>query len=256
MTKLSSGDLKDYVFKAGIQYLPALKTFYKNFLYKVELRPKHTGKGIGGVSGKRSCIIDIANPEKARTELLAFNNRMELIISNVEYRQEICDFVARLPSVEYKTRMGGNNHLFYFNDPEHVKVLVDRYKEVVSSVTGPINTGHEECINKNNILPREKLYYGRFRYCLEIESSKEFAINVGAELTAVLDSMPPGTWRAHQLKRTMAYYTQTTRWPASRPSTSVIIYISDPEDFVYIKLVTAEYVKSNHELVLVDELTG
>jgi hypothetical protein len=181
---------------------------------------------------------------------------MELIISNVEYRQEICEFVARLPNVEYKTRMGGNNHLFYFHDPLLVKLLVDRYNKVISSVTGPINTGHEECINTHNIRTREKLYYGKFRYYLEIESSEEFVKDVGTELTAVLDSMPSTTWRAHQLKRTMAYYARTTRWPRPPPGTSVIIYVSDPEDFVYIKLMTAEYVKSNHELVLVDELTG
>jgi hypothetical protein len=255
MTKLSSSELKDYICEAGIRYLPAEQIFYKSFPYKVELRPKHTGKGIGGVSGKRGCMIDVAKPEKARAELEAFNVRMELIISNVEYRQEIRDFVARLPKVEYKTRMGGDNNLFYFRDPDLVKVLVDRYKDAINTVTGPINAAHEDTIDKHNVLLRDKLYYNTFRYYIEFYGNKEFVNTLADGLVDVLDDMPADTWRQHHLKPIMSYHnTAHIRPHRSLPPRLVILYLSDPQDYVYLKLMLAEYVKSNHELVLFDDL--
>jgi len=273
MAKLSSSELRNNITSAGIRYLPAEQVFYRSFPYKVELLPKHRGKGLGGVSGKRSCQIDIANPEKARLELATFNDRIEKILCNVEYRQEIREFVARLPKVEYKTRMGGDNNLFYFRDPELVMVVVDRYKEVINSVTGPINENHEDRIGERNILMRERLYHNKFRYYLEFERSNEFVEQTAPRLLEVLDSMPHTTWREHKLTSMMKYYdnhgtvsanamsprymigAQTFPQSMAFPPRAVILYLTDPQDYVYIKLLAAEHIKSSHELVLFDELT-
>jgi hypothetical protein len=37
--------------------------------------------------------------------------------------------------------------------------------------------------------------------------------------------------------------------------TTVIVYLEDPQDYVYLKLMTGEWIKSSHELVLFSELT-
>jgi hypothetical protein len=266
MTKLSSSDLKDQVEAAGIKYLPAASVFYTRFLYKVELSPKYSGRGVGGVSGKRGCMIDVANPKKARAELTAFNARMELTISNVEYRQEIRDFVATLPAVEYKTRMGGNNHLFYFRDPALVMLLINRYNTVINSVTGPLNTAHETTMSVHHTLPREKLYYNKFRYSIEFERSEKFIAGNALTLYETLQGMAPGTWRANHLESMLhsyATYQQIMARGAGRKMfmaqpwtiTTVIVYLEDPQDYVYLKLMTGEWIKSSHELVLFSELT-
>lgn len=276
MAKLSSSELREQISAAGIEYLPAEKVFYTNFPYKVELRPKHRGKGLGGIGGKRSCQIDISNPDKARLELAAFNDRIDKILSNVEYRNEMREFVARLPRVEYKTRMGGENNLFYFRDPELVMVVVNRYKDVINSVTGPINETHEDKIGERNVLMRERLYHNKFRYYLEFERCNEFVINTAPRLLDVLNDMDPSTWREHKLHSLMKFYehhgTVNSSFMPPPPGTSIfqprsspgriafppraiILYLTDPQDYVYLKLLAAEHVKSNHELVLFDELT-
>lgn len=283
MTKLSSSELRDLIIAAGIKYKPAPKIFYPKdggLPYKVELRPKHRGKGLGGVSGKKSCQIDIANPIKAREELAAFNERMDKIISNVEYRHEICEFVKRLPQVEYKTRMGGDNNLFYFRDPELVMVLVNRYKDVINSVTGPLNDEHAARVSERNVLMREKLYFNKYRYYLEFERSDEFVLKTAPRLLEALSTMDSDTWREHKLTSIIQFHeihgslktssgnaTATIiggppnvapavfNVPYQFPPRAVAIYLSDPEDYVYLKLLTADHLKSSHELVLFDELT-
>jgi len=282
MTKLNSSELRALIEGAGIKYKPAPKIFYPKeggLPYKVELRPKHRGKGLGGVSGKRSCQIDITNPIKAREELAAFNDRMDKIISNVEYRREICNFVKRLPQVEYKTRMGGDNNLFYFRDPELVMVLVNRYHDVINSVTGPINDTHEERIGERNVQMRKTLYFNKYRYYLEFERSDEFVTRTAPRLLEALNHIESGNWREHKLTSIIKFYeahgsirgnrsaTATIiggqpnvapaafNMPYSFPPRAVALYLVDPEDYVYLKLLAAEHIKSNHELVLFDELT-
>lgn len=274
MTRLSSSELKDRVISAGVKYLPADQVFYSHFPYKIELSPLF--KGLGGVSGKRGCQIDISNPHKARADLDAFNERMEKILRNVEYRDEIKRFVATLPEIEYKTRMGGENNLFYFREPELVIQVVERYKSVINSVTGPINAEHQEVFNERNIIMRDKLYYNQYRYVLEFIGTNAFAEKGAPQLLEVLEALPVGSWRAHKLKSTIAFfkhhgtltnvkpfhmwtpqpkYGRINRQPYSYPKRAVVVYLSDPETYVYIKLMAGEYITSNHEVMLFDELT-
>jgi len=273
MTKLSSSDLRAKIESAGISYLPADQVFYSDFPYKVEMRSKHVGTGLGGSSGKRSCYIDIADPEKARRDLAAFNVRIETILKNVEYRNEIREFVNQLPNVEYKTRIGGDNNLFYFRDSNLVLALVEQYHDVITSVTGPINTKHENRINEKNVLTRNELYYNKFRYCIEFECSNDFVEHSVPRLLQVLNDMDPNSYREKRISNTVRYYeaaktfthTRKTilsglvpfakKTAISRPQGSPLLYLADPHDYVYIKLLTAEHVASNHELVLFDELT-
>lgn len=274
--RLSSADLRLQIFALGVEYLPADQIYYKNFPYKVELSPKF--KGLGGVSGKKSCQIDIGNPVKARRELAKFNERMEKIISNVEYREEIREFVALLPDIEYETRMGGENNLFYFREPSTVLTVVERYKHVINSVTGPINTEHETAINERSVVMRDQLYYGRFRYMIQFDKSKAFVENVASRLIETLDDMDPTTWRAHKLQSIINYIgliglkvgqkksartlgvpmsshkTRLTN-PLNFPPRSVIVYLTDPQDYVYIKMMTSEYIVESHEVKLFSELT-
>src|SRR6056297_3242854 len=103
MAVLNSAELREKVQGAGIKYLPSGQIFFQNFPYKVELSPKF--KGLGS-QRRRGCQIDISNPERARAALNDFNQKMEKIISNVEHRREIQNYVGRLPQVEYKRRTG------------------------------------------------------------------------------------------------------------------------------------------------------
>ena len=149
MTKLSSLELVNKIELAGIKYVPADQIYYKVFPYKVELSPKF--KGLGTVNGKRGCQIDVSRPAKARRELEAFNIKIEKVIENVEHREEIKLFVERLPAVEYKHRLGGENSLFYFRDAATVMTLIERYPSVINSVTGPINNEHENVFSEKNV---------------------------------------------------------------------------------------------------------
>lgn len=249
---------------AGINYVPADQVFYSRFPYKIELSPKF--KGLGGVSGKRGCQIDIIDPVRARAKLAEFNEKMEKIISNVEYREEIKSFVDRLPNIEYKTRMGGENNLFYFRDPELVLVVVEKFRDVITGVTGPINEEHKDVIDQRNILMRDKLYYNKFRYVLEFARCDDFVEHTAPRLMEVLDKLDPETWRAAKLRSAIGFYNihgtldkgnpfGTRQIPINFPHRAIMIYLSDPQDYVYLKLIAGEHVVSNHEVVLFDELT-
>jgi len=273
MTKLSSADLRKRIIKAGIRYLPADQVFYRDYPYKVELSPKF--KGLGGVSGKRGCQIDIADPVKARARLAEFNDMMEKIITNVEYRQEIRKYVARLPSVEFKTRMGGDNNLFYFRDPEVVMLVVERYNDVINSVTGPFNDNHKNTLEESSVVMRNRLYFNRFRYYIEFDREEKFVSDIAPKVLEYLKDLPSSTWRDYKLRSIIQFYydngyvnpsssaTSSVRWGPMRnarvkptfPARSVNIYLSDYQDYVFIKLLASEHIRSNHELVLFDELT-
>lgn len=276
MKKLNSVELKNQVNSAGIKYIPAEQVFYNKFPYKVELSPRF--KGLGGVSGRRSCQIDISDPIKGRQKLSEFNKTMEKIFSNVEYRQEIRDFVDRLPNAEFKTRMGGENSLFYFRDPEIVMILVDRYREVINSVTGPISDNHQETMDDRNIVMREKLYYGRYRYMLEFPFTEDF-VPTARVLLDYLRNLNQKSWRASKLELCINHYdyhdssftrTRAKRIPArklgspmTRPGIhmpfrrmeKIHLYLEDGNDYIYIKMLASEYTLHNHEVVLFDELT-
>jgi hypothetical protein len=282
MTTLNSADLRERVKSAGIAYLPADQVFYKRFPYKVELSPRF--KGMGGVSGKRGCQIDISDPIRARQKLAEFNEMIEKVISNVEYRFSIREFVDRLPKVEYKSRMGGENNLFYLRDPEIVMILIDRYGEVINSVTGPVSEDHQETLDDRNVVMREKLYYDQYRYVLEFPFREDFEPTAKMILDYLQD-LGPERWRASRLDLCIRHFqhhaTNGTTSPMAKgrrlPGTrshrlgspmlqpavyrptpreeKIFVYLSDPNDYIYIKMMGAEYVISNHEVVLFDELT-
>jgi hypothetical protein len=288
MARLNSAELRERVVSAGVAYLPAEQVFYSNFPYKVELSPKF--KGLGGVSGKRGCQIDVSDPVKARVKLDEFVDKMNKIFLNVECRNEIKEFVERLPRVEYKSRMGGENNLFYFRDPDFVMLLVEKYGDLINNVTGPISSEHEDVISESNIIMRDHLYYGRFRYLLEFNYNQDFADRTAIQLKEYLAGLDPQTWRAHRLDSCINYYRhqfnrtspitngQPTvimqRAPAGRtrrtknypilsaamprsqaaPHRRIQIYLTDGNDYIYIKLLAAEHVMSNHEIVLFSEL--
>lgn len=255
---------------AGIIYLPADQVFYKSFPYKIELSPKF--KGLGGVSGKKGCQIDIGNPIKARRELAAFNEHMEKILSNVEYRQEIREFVERLPKVQYKTRMGGENNLFYFRDPDIVMLVVNRYRDVINSVTGPINDEHEDVMDEINVIMRDNLYFNKFRYYIEFPSSEGFVDGTAQRIVEYLGTIEKSSWRDYKLRSLIEFYdingyvTASTpnRHPAlsrgyvynhSFPVSHVALYLTDPNDYIYLKLMAGEFVSKNHEVMLFNELS-
>ncbi len=290
MAVLNSAELREKVQGAGIKYLPSGQIFFQNFPYKVELSPKF--KGLGS-QRRRGCQIDINNPERARAALNDFNQKMEKIISNVEHLREIQNYVDRLPQVEYKRRTGGQNNLFYFRDASLVLTLVERYTDVINSVTGPINDNHEVTMDERNILMREKLYYDRYRYMIEFPFSEDF-VKTARSILEHLAEAKDKSWRANRLETCVRHFdlhaAQGTTSPRSSsqkktlnrprplgsPMTSMTrnslinspykrcsysapdkiqLYLEDGNDYVYIKLMAAEYVLNNHEVVLFDELT-
>src|SRR6056297_558937 len=287
MTKLSSANLCERVKAAGIRYLSADQVFYKIYPYKVELSPRF--KGMGGVTGKRGCQIDISDPIRARQKLAEFNAMMDKVISNVEYRFSIREFVDRLPEVEYKSRMGGENNLFYLRDPEIVMILIDRYGDVINSVTGPVSEDHQEIIDDRNIVMREKLYYDQYRYVLEFPFCEDF-VPAATMILDYLNDFGRDRWRASRLDLCVKHFQhhaangnaspisitprtfagrhvrrkpvviggtgyQTTQWRPPPQQRKIHLYLSDPNDYIYIKMMAAEHVLSNHEVVLFDELT-
>jgi hypothetical protein len=279
MTKLSSANLCERVKAAGIRYLPADQVFYKIYPYKVELSPRF--KGMGGVSGKRGCQIDISDPVRARQKLAEFNEMMNKVISNVEYRFSIREFVDRLPKVEYKSRMGGENNLFYLRDPEIVMILIDRYGDVINSVTGPVSEDHQETMDDRNIVMREKLYYDQYRYVLEFPFCEDFE-NTAKMILDYLHDLGPDRWRASRLELCVKHFqhhaangttsplatgqripkrrlgspmVQAAVWRPAPRLEKIHLYLSDPNDYIYIKMMAAEHVLSNHEVVLFSELT-
>lgn len=270
MTQLSSSNLYQHIRSAGITYIPADRIFYKTFPYKIELSPKF--KGMGASTGKRGCQIDVSNPSKARVELATFNEKMDKILQNVEHRNEIKEFVSTLPVDTYKQRVGGENSLFYFSDFDAVSLICSKYTSVINSVTGPLNDAHAEIFAKSNIVMREQLYYKKFRYVLEFKTSKDFATNLAPTLLSTLDKMPTSTWRAYKLNTVFAYYADDVTLSQnpyhhfmrsggfnppsslSPPATSQI-YLLDPQDYVYLKLMAGHYIKSSHEVKLFSELT-
>jgi len=264
MATSSSAELKTQVESAGIAYLPAEQVFYKEFPYKVELSPKF--KGLGGVRGKRSCMIDITDPVKGREQLEEFNQKMEKIFKNVEHRNEIREYVSHLPDTEFKARMGGENSLFYFKYPKTVLVLVEKYSDVINSVTGPISSEHENVFRETNLITRTKLYYNHYRYFLEFPFREDF-YDTAQEIYNYLKNLPHKKWRGNRLESCIRHYEtikgthhkvniiRSFPFGHVRSGDKIQLYLEDGNDFIYIKMMAAEKVLSSHEVVLVDELT-
>lgn len=272
---MNSAELRDRVKAAGIKYLPAEQVFYNAYPYKVELSPRF--KGMGGVSGSRGCKIIIDDPDRARHKLAEFNEMMEKVISNVEYRNSIREFVNCLPKVDYKCRMGGENNLFYFREPETVMILIDRYHDVINSVTGPVSEDHQDTMDDRNIVMREKLYYGRYRYVLEFPFTDEF-VPTARLIMDYLQNLDQGQWRASRLDTCIRHHdyhaangtkprkipvrrlgspmVSTAAWSRPAPRIGKIhLYLADGNDYIYIKMLAAEFTLYNHEVVLFSELT-
>lgn len=263
MVKSNSANLKEKLEKAGIKYIPGDQLFYKRFPYKVELSPIF--KGLGGKTGVRGCKIDVRDPEKSRKKLAEFNYEMERLFRNVEYRNEICQFVENLPHAEYKARMGGENNLFYIRDPKIVWVLVEHYKDAIKSVTGPVSSEHESTFGEKHIVMREKLYYNRYRYYMDFRYCEEF-VETAKLMLEYLNTLEYKSWRANRLNSCINFYeyhkiAQNINIWRNSPLRSInqgekiYLYLEDGEAFVYLKILAGEHLISSHEVVLFDELT-
>ena len=256
MMPLSSSEFQTQLTSAGVTFIPADSTYYTDFSYKVEFSPKF--KGLGGIIGDRYCTIKLGNPAKALADATEFTAKIEKLVANIEYRQEIRDFIESIPITEYKTRAGGENNLFYFNDMATVMKVVDRYKDKINSVTGPLNSAHTAVIGKDTIVLRNKLYHNKFRYYIEFSRSQEFVDNISKTLDEFLTSMPQGSLRHLGLKQLIRFHEQFDsgrryRSPITPPKT-VAVYFEHQDDYIYAKLLTGEYIVSNHEVRLFSEL--
>lgn len=264
MTQLSSSDLAERVTEAGITYNPADKIFYEHYPYRVELSPKF--KGVSTPSKVRVCKIDPSNPAEARLALAAYVEDIEKLIENVEHRQEICDFVTTLPDAEYKMRVGGENSLFYFKTPETVMVVIEKYKDIINTVSGPLNDDHKNALVIPNTAVRPALYFGEFRYYIEFNCGPDFNASIAPQLTAALRLLDNATWRDNGLISLSLEYTpppspSSIGWARgrlsrnkTRKSRTVKLYLSNKDDYVYMKMIGAQYVRENHAVILIDEL--
>jgi hypothetical protein len=260
---LSLNELQTQLTSAGVSFIPADSNYYTDFLYKIEFSPKFTG--LGGITGDRYCTIKLGNPAKALTDAAEFTNKIEKLVANIAYRQEICDFIESMPETEYKSRTGGENYLFYFRDMVTVTKVVDRYKDMINSVTGPINSAHTAVIGKNTIVLRNKLYHNKFRYYIEFTHNPEFLDNISEPLVELLNTLPQGAWRSLGLKQLIIYHKESTSGAHTfrnfaptfrrfRPPKTVAVYFKHQDDYIYAKLLSGEYILSNHEVQLFSEL--
>ena len=266
MTNLSSSNLVDQIKEAGIKYLPADQIYYKRYPYKVELSPVFKGLG---PARQAACRIDISNPDKARIKLEEFVQTATNKILNAEKRLDIVSWVDRLPNVEYKRRMGGENSLFYFRNPELVMALCKEFTSLINAVTGPLSERHQDALDDTrNVIMRERLYYDRYRFHITFTDGEDFFRDCGHKLIEWLESIDKCRWKAHRLHLMRDHYqhiadnpglrqayfksTRSRPFPPPRPIT---LFLTNPEDLVYVKLFTSEYVIQHHEIALFDELT-
>jgi hypothetical protein len=255
MMLLSSSEFHAQLTSAGVTFIPADTTYYTDFSYKVEFSPKF--KGLGGITGDRYCTIKLGNPAKALADAAEFYDKIEKVVANIDYRQEICDFIESIPVTEYKTRTGGENNLFYFRDMATVMKVVDRYKDGINSVTGPLNSAHTAVIGKDTIVLRNNLYHNKFRYYIEFSHSQEFVENITDTLYELLYNQPRGSWRELGLKQLIRFHGHVasgTRYHLRFPPKTVAVYFEHQDDYIYAKLLTGEYIVSNHEVRLFSEL--
>ena len=245
---------------AGIKYIPADKSFYTDFQYKVELRPKF--KGMGTIGGKRGCTIDVSNPSKARTQLTLFNAQMDKVLTNAEHRQAICEYVDNLQSVTYKSRIGGENNLFYFRDAAHVMAVLDQYGADIISVTGPINDKHAAVIDKCTTIMRDTLYFNKYR--VYVEMSPDFVIAGGEDAERLADfisDLPRESYRMMNYKAAIRKWAQgisnRAQWYRVRSQPKKIgLHLCDVEDYVYLKLLIGEYIISSREVILFADVSS
>lgn len=267
MATLNSAELAELIKAAGIVYLPVDQIFYKDYPYKVELSPKFKGLDF---QRKVGVMIDTRYPDRARQRMREFEDRLEKIIQNVEKRDEVIQFVTRMPTGSFKRRTGGENSLFYFKETASVVTLIETYPELIKSVSGPINQAHQNVISSDkNVMTRETLYYGKYRYQITFVDSEDFVKTVLDDILNFLAQREPGSWRERRLTTLKGYYeywnskiqqgyslTSTTRQAGTiwRPRNAAI-YLEDPEDYVYIKMLASEFIVSSQEIILLDELT-
>ena len=145
--------------------------------------------------------------------------------------------------------------MFYFNDMATVMKVVDRYKDKINSVTGPLNSAHTAVIGKDTIVLRNKLYHNKFRYYIEFSRSQEFVENITETLNEFLTNLPRGSWRDLGIKQLIEFHEMSgVRYRRRSPPKTVAVYFEHQDDYIYAKLLTGEYIVSNHEVRLFSEL--
>jgi hypothetical protein len=263
MAKLYSSNIAEEIAAAGIAYLPADQIYYSKFMYKVELSPVFKGLGL---TRQSTCRIDITDPAKARQRLEEFVDTTTNKILNAEKRLDILSWVDRLPDVEYKRRVGGENSIFYFRSADSVLALCKEFPSLINSVTGPISKSHQEAFNNDcNTVMRETLYYKRFRYRITLTCSHEFYEQCGNNLIKWLNSVDNTRWKSQRLRLMQDHLASRAANPRlavhlsrarnSKVSNPITLFLEHPEDFVYVKLITGGYAIQTQEVVLFSELT-
>lgn len=278
MAILNSAEIHQKLVSAGVNYIPAEQSFYKKYAYKIEISPPFND--VGSSIGKRGIQIDVSDPVRGRVKINEFNIKLEKIFQNVEFRNEFKKYLLdNIPVNDYKSRLGGENLLVYLDNSDYLFMLYEIYASQIKSITGPINKSHQNIIDNKHVILRDKLYFGNFRYQLEFQFCEEF-LSDAKKIQEILLSMPKTAWRASRLDICIGHYTQTRFPKMSQPlksnSTisiyasgsvfgsatvsptiqhdSIKLYLQNREDYVYFKLLAADYLINSHELILYDEL--
>lgn len=187
------------------------------------------------------------------------------MIENVKQRNEIVAFLDNLPDITYHVILPRENTIFYFQDPEVVMQLVDQFTHLIKCVTGPVNAQHEIKIKHpdSNVIIRKTLFFRKFQFRIIFNKSDDLINNCLSQINDLLTDMPDGNyqtrkWYVLRLDNSLTG-TLVTPWSLWQSRTmpyvsQATLYLSNPQDFVYIKLLAAEYIHSTQEIMLFDDL--
>lgn len=259
MTTLSSTEFVDTVKSKGIEYIPSDKMFYSKYYYKLTIGPAKKQLGPHDYS---ICKIVLKTPGQAQAALDAFTRATQDKIDNMKNQVEIEKFLRRFESDQYQFKTNRYKTMVYSNNLEILLALVDKFNCVSNTMLGPINTNHKNMLNNiGNKVLRKTYLYQKYKYRIVIPNTEEFISSTGEQLLSWLSTLPKTAWASTELENAIDYYqaykTLSTKHRSSILSynDNIILYLTDHEHYVYVKLLVNRDVIESNEVVLFDELS-
>lgn len=250
MTKLTLSDIKNCVAEKNISFEPVNCKFYKKYSYKIEFKNKH--QDIKFTSRRRHLYLDLDDLKSCKSSLASFNKDIDKAIENREYSTKLKNNLAQFSQIRYN--WGFSRNIIYIENPETVLEILEKFCHDIKTVSIFIDES-ELGKNNNNIVLRKSLFYQKYRFCLEFKLDFEDALKIKDYLM----TLDKNSWTERRLSIILKYHEFHSRFNVQNqyyaPNDICRVFLENKEDYIYLKILAGECVKSSTEIVLNSELT-
>jgi len=155
---------------------------------------------------------------------------------------------SQINTMRVKTVYNNGKVNLYFNGKDLLNYYTKYYKELIQSISGPINDYHHSLILKSNIEIKKTLYYKKYRYKVKFsKNNKNSSSSIGdtnliTKLRDMIRTNPQDYLGTNLYEQRFSYYL------------TPVVYVTDKQSLMMLELIAKEHISQRIKVITIKEI--